>query len=106
MSALPRQRHLDDAVMRGDAHRVIALFRDYLATRPAMGQPAPQPRQGQPAMVSGQTIYTRPQIAELYRLHRQGAYRGHEAEWARQEADIIAAGREGRVVGAKNIAGR
>jgi hypothetical protein len=30
--------------------------------------------------------------------HRKGAYTGREAEWNRQEADIIAAGREGRVL--------
>ena len=40
-------------------------------------------------------IYTRAQIAELYAAHRKGAYVGREAEWARQEADIIKAGSEG-----------
>jgi len=29
----------------------------------------------------------------------KGAYAGREVEWARQEADIIAASREGRVSG-------
>jgi|SRR5262249_51605468 len=33
LSGLPRQRWLDDALARGDVHRVVALFRDYLATR-------------------------------------------------------------------------
>jgi hypothetical protein len=39
------------------------------------------------------------QIGELYSRHRKGAYAGREAEWARQEADIFAAQREGRVAG-------
>ena len=47
-------------------------------------------------MPSGQ-IYTRAQIARLYDQHRRGAYAGREAEWARQAADIIAAGQEGRI---------
>jgi hypothetical protein len=42
-------------------------------------------------------IYTGAQIAKLYNQHRRGAYAGREAEWARQEDDIIAAGREGRI---------
>jgi hypothetical protein len=43
-------------------------------------------------------IYTRPQIAKLYEQRRLGQI--NDANWARQEADIVAAGREGRVVGA------
>ena len=42
-------------------------------------------------------IYSRAQIARLYSDHRKGAYVGRETEWARQDADIIAAGREGRI---------
>ena len=102
LSGLPRQRHLDNAVMRGDAHRVVALFRDFLATR---GQRAPQPRQERPTMASG-AIYTRPQIAALYAAHRKGAYAGREAEWNALEADFVRAAREGRIIGAKSIAGR
>jgi hypothetical protein len=48
---------------------------------------------------SEKPIYTRAQIAQLYELHRKGAYAGHETEWARQEADIFAAQKEGRVRG-------
>ena len=44
-------------------------------------------------------VYTRNQITKIYDQHRRGAYAGREAEWARQEADIIAAGREGRIQG-------
>jgi hypothetical protein len=49
----------------------------------------------------GGRIYTRQEIARLYAQHHKGAYVGRETEWRRQEADIIAAGREGRVLGAE-----
>jgi len=42
-------------------------------------------------------MYTRALIKQLYEQHRRGAYTGREGEWARQEADIIAASREGRI---------
>ena len=48
---------------------------------------------------AGQPIYTRETIGQLYEAHRKGAYAGREAEWARIEADIFAAQREGRVQG-------
>jgi hypothetical protein len=47
----------------------------------------------------GWRVYTRTQIAQLYEAHRRGDYAGKEMQWRRQEADIIAAGREGRVLG-------
>jgi hypothetical protein len=43
-------------------------------------------------------LYPRPDPDSIGQ-HQQGAYKGRESEWERQEADIIAAGREGRVVG-------
>jgi hypothetical protein len=51
------------------------------------------------ARPSGGAVYTRGQIKQLYDAHRRGAYAGREAEWQRQEADIIAASREGRIAG-------
>jgi hypothetical protein len=48
---------------------------------------------------AGGRTYTRPQIAQLYDKHHRGGYAGREAEWARQEADIIATAREGRGLG-------
>jgi hypothetical protein len=38
--------------------------------------------------------------------HRRGAYLGREAEWVRQDADVIAAGREGRILGAVDVEGK
>src|SRR5262249_9324324 len=107
LSGLPRQRWLDDAVAQGDAGRVIEIFRGYLQTAAGhRGQErSRQAAAGQrPAAVSGKHIYTRPQIAELYKQHRAGAF--SDADWHRLENDIIAAGREGRVIGAKDVAGR
>jgi len=48
-------------------------------------------------------IYTRAQIAEMARLRRKGAY--SDAQWAAWEAEIVAAGREGRVIGALDADG-
>jgi hypothetical protein len=42
---------------------------------------------------------------EAYEREGRGAYLGREAEWARLDADIIAAGREGRVVGTVDVPG-
>jgi hypothetical protein len=109
LSGLPRQRWLDDAVAQGDAGRVIEIFRGYLQTAAGhRGQErARQTAAGPPqATVTGRHVYSRPEIAKLYAAHQAGAYQGREADWARQEQDIIAAGREGRVIGAKDVAGR
>src|SRR5262245_39204736 len=43
-------------------------------------------------------IYSRDDIRRLYGMHRKGEFTGQEAEWRRIEYDIIAAGREGRVL--------
>jgi hypothetical protein len=55
---------------------------------------------------SNKSIYTRQQIAQLYSQHRRGYYNGREAEWARIDADIIAAGREGRILGGVDVLGK
>jgi hypothetical protein len=91
----PRQLLLNDAVASGDVSRVAAFFRGF---QQASGTQASRPATGGSASVPSQKpIYTRAQIQQLYRAHQQGAYVGREAEWARQDADIIAAGREGRI---------
>ena len=109
LTGLPRQRWLDDAVAQGDAGRVIEIFRGFLQTaaghrgQERARQAATAPRQ---ATVTGRHVYSRPEFARLYAAHLAGAYAGREVDWARQEADIIAAGREGRVLNAKSVAGR
>jgi len=92
-SGTSRQWHLDVAAARGDADSVIAFYRDFLAWRPGRASspvgPAP----------TGKAIYTRADILRLHEQHRKGAFAGREVEWARIENDIIAAGREGRIIG-------
>ena len=89
---LLRHQHFNAAAARGDAESVISFFNDFLKTRPAAPQPAgPAP--------TGKQIYTRGDILGLHEQHRRGAYAGREIEWMRIEHDIIAAGREGRIVG-------
>ena len=125
LSGRVRQQLLDEAVSAGSAPRVISFFRSFQNEEAATGhiETAPTqpvvpstpraaavplsslaaPGRGRPA--SGGDIpappdkpfYTRPQIKLLYEQHRRGAYVGREAEWARLDADIIAAGREGRI---------
>lgn len=119
-----RQQLLDEAISSAAAPRVISFFRGFLTEEQATGhlEPEPQSRQaaapreaavplvslaapgrvrpatgGDSSVPPDRPIYTRAQIAQLYAMHRKGAYVGREAEWARQDADIIAAGREGRV---------
>jgi hypothetical protein len=92
LSGRVRQTLLNEAIASGSADRVAAFFRGF--QQAAGSTQAPTAARAQ--MPSGQ-IYTRAQIAKLYRQHQQGAYNGREAEWQRLEADIIAAGREGRI---------
>jgi hypothetical protein len=83
---------LNDAISAGDAGRVIGFFRGFERQAGGAGQAGP--------MRTGGRTYTRPLIAQLYEKHRRGGCAGREADWAQQEADIIAAAREGRVLGA------
>ena len=82
LSGRTRQQLLNDATAAGDAPRVIAFFRGF---QQEVGQAPGRARPARPE----KPIYTRAQIAQLYSAHRKGAYVGREAEWARQDADII-----------------
>jgi len=124
LSGRVRQQLLNEAIASANAPRVISFFNGFRQEEAATGhsEPAPSsmrampvrepaidlgslaaPGRARPAtggdasMPSDRPTYTRAQIAQLYSAHRKGAYVGREAEWARQDADIIAAGREGRV---------
>ena len=65
-----------------------------------------QPSSTRGHRASGKPIYTRDAIKQFYRAHQQSAYNGREAEWARQEADIIRASGEGRILGGVDVAGK
>lgn len=124
LSGRVRQQLLNEAISAASAPRVISFFRGFQNEEAATGHVEPAPLSQQPAApreaaiplaslaapgrarpaTGGDTsfppekpIYTRAQIAQLYRAHQKGAYVGREAEWQRQDADIIAAGREGRI---------
>ena len=91
----PRQQLLNQAVASGDASRISAFFRGFLSEAGGAQASSAPPRRA--TRSSDGPIYTRAQIAKLYDQHRRGAYLGREAEWQRQ--DLIAAGREGRIIG-------
>jgi hypothetical protein len=102
MSGTVRQILLNRAIDAGDARRVKALvdaFRHDMGT-PALGQPL---YRTQSSRQPRGRIYTRAEIKRLYDDHLRGAYNGRDADWMRQEADIIAAGREGRILNPDNI---
>lgn len=115
---------LTEAFNRHDSPRVVNFFRGYLSEAavtdpqnpPRASTPSPAPNgaaQGKvplasfaapgragPAAPSGpadKPVYTRPQIAQFYRDMSAGKWKGREAEAAVHDADIIAAGREGRI---------
>jgi hypothetical protein len=104
LTGQPRQALLNSAIAASDANRVIAFFRGFQQQVGSTQQtPAASQRARSPA--SGK-IYTREEIARLYRQHQQGAYVGREAEWARLEVDIVRAGAEGRILGALDSRGK
>jgi hypothetical protein len=126
LSGRVRQTLLNEAISSASAPRVISFFNGFLQEEVATGHsepapsstPRPTPMAREPAiplaslaapgrarpatggdasLPSDKPTYTRAQVAQLYRMHQKGAYTGREAEWQRQDADIIAAGREGRI---------
>ena len=76
----------EPAIVGSDANRVISFFRGFLQVDQATGQ-ASSAASGR-ARSPNKPVYTRAQIAQLYSLHRCGAYARREAEWDRQEADF------------------
>jgi len=95
-----RQSHLDEAVASGNVYRVAQFFKDFLALKSATTRPAPPPPQwGYRSSPRDKPIYSRDDIINASRAFMKGAYKGREAEYEALQADIIRAGREGRVVG-------
>src|SRR5262249_35223682 len=80
-----------------NALRVASFFKGFLREAGAAGR-TPQRR-----APSGKPIYTRGQILQMATMRRQGKI--DDAAWARWEYELIAAGREGRIVGALDIDG-
>jgi hypothetical protein len=101
-----RQVLLNDAIASTDASRVAEFFRKFQQEAGSIQSQAPSTAPGRTRSSGNKPIYTRSQVAQLYRAHQQGAYAGREAEWAKQEADIIRASGEGRILGGTDIAGK
>jgi hypothetical protein len=108
-SGYRRQDLLNDATAKGDAGRVIVIFKGFIAA--AGGQPAQSTQPGQPAWAmpnyppapsSGRQI-SRDQILQMASLRRKGQI--NDADWARWERELIAAGRERRIRGALDADG-
>jgi hypothetical protein len=95
-----RSHYLRRAVAAGDAHRVIRFYQGFLQeSGHSVGhQRSYQSRQ---TAIGGKRIYGRDEIASLYKKRRDGFI--DDKSWAQIEADIFAAGREGRVAGALNL---
>jgi hypothetical protein len=122
-SGVVRQRLLDGAFSAGDAGRVLAFLRGFLAEYPEhTGQQSPASAAAQPAMpvrkaavkleslaapgraspspekaTGEQPIITNKDVSRFYADVTHGRYTGREQEKATREAQIHAAVREGRV---------
>jgi len=73
----------------------------------ATARPAPAPPQwGSRASPRDKPIYSRNDIANASRAFMKGAYRGSEAEYEALQADIVAAGREGRIADPPPVPGK
>lgn len=118
-----RQQMLNEAFQAANAPRVIAFFQGFVKDEQATGQsgqlPQAQPSNQTPTAAvpletlvapgaarpaSGNTqvpaekpIYTHSSIAAFYTRVRQGYYAGRDADKQREEAEIFAAQREGRI---------
>jgi hypothetical protein len=125
MSGRVRQTLLNEAISAGNAPRVASFFNGFKQEEVATGhielassqsQQVMAPRDamiplaslaapgrarpatgGETSLPQEKPTYTRVQIRDLYRAHQRGAFVGREADWARQEADMFAAQREGRI---------
>lgn len=106
LTGKPRQTLLNDAISKGSAARAIEFFRRFQQEEAGgTSQTYSVPYQRRTRSYD-KPIYTRDQIAKLYDQHLRGAYRGREAEWARLEHEIIAAGREGRILNPVDVEGK
>jgi hypothetical protein len=106
LSGRVRQQLLNEAISAGDAGRVKTIFDRYRGQSTSTSSHASTSSGRRSSSSSYKPTYTRQQIAQLFEQHRRGAYSGREQEWARLEHDIIAAGREGRIIGAIDPAGK
>lgn len=119
-----RQVLLNEAFQAANAPRVVAFFKGFVQDEQATGHidpasqtqpqnPAPRdpaiplvnlaapgaakPASGNTQVPAEKPIYSHAAISQFYTRVRQGYYAGREADKSREEADIFAAQREGRI---------
>jgi hypothetical protein len=102
-SGFTRQQLLDDAVRTGNAHRVISFFRGFQQAAAAGRATTGPPAVGQRGPY-GKPVYTRQQIVDASKQRMKGLV--SDADWARWEIEMVAAGREGRIAGALPVGTR
>jgi hypothetical protein len=97
LSGVQRQRLLNDAIQQGHIARTIGFFNGFIRENTGSYDSSYEQSQRarRRAAASAQPSYTRDQIAKIYDQRRQGLY--DDQQFARLEADIIRAAREGRV---------
>ena len=78
---------------------MIRVFQSYRAA----GNAPPSTAAGA-ATPSRKPVYTRGQIVQMAAMRRRGQI--PDPEWLRWEHELVAAGREGRIIGALDPAGR
>jgi len=93
LSGYPRQRLLDDAIVQGNAARVIAFFRGF-QREAAAGHHEQRPQQA----AGGKPVYLHSQIKELAAQRRRGQI--DDATWAAWQKELVTVAKEGRVFGA------
>ena len=100
LSGVEKQRHLNDAFSVGDASRVLAFFRGFLAAGGGQQSRSTSARSSSRYTNVGQPSFTRSQIAAFFEEGRKAAAQGKPPDPGRlqTEAAILAAAREGRVV--------
>ena len=93
-----RSQLLRRAVAAGDGGRVAAIYKGF--EREGHHASAGHQRSYESRQTAS-NVYTRADIARLYEARRKGEI--SDADWARREADIFAASRQGRVAGALSL---
>src|SRR5262249_21980019 len=107
-SGVIRDRLLKDAAHAANAPRVASFFKGFLAQQGAAA-PAPASSASQRTQRAsrrapdGKPLYTRDQITEMWAKRRKGEI--NDQDWMRWEYELIAASREGRIIGALNADG-
>jgi hypothetical protein len=96
-SATSKQVLLNDAFDRGDVGRVLALFGGYLHEH-GEGRQASKMRVRSSERNYGQPTFTRAQVADFYAKSAKGYFANNEKQKLQLEHQIIAAGREGRII--------